>query len=129
MDLAVTASALGDGGSLEAVRTDFHAINDVLAELVHGCQQALNEVSPWLDLVDHIGGGGDEIVIRFSLIVARRQAWSTATRLAALSDGRRDAGVRADVGSPVRSSSLASVGFDEDVEYLADGALLGDRFS
>jgi len=34
-----------------------------------------------------------------------------------------------DVGSSVCSSSLAGVGFDEDVEYLADGALLGDGFS
>ena len=95
LDLGVTASALGDGGSLDAARVDFDAMNDVLAELVDGCQRALNEVSPWLDLVDHIGGGGDETVIRFSLVVARRQAWSTATRLAALSEGRRDAEIAA----------------------------------
>ena len=95
LDLGVTASALGDGGSLDAVRVDFDAINVVLAELVDGCQQALNEVSPWLDLVDHIGGSGDETVIGFSLIVARRQAWSTATRLAALSEGQRDAEIAA----------------------------------
>jgi Family of unknown function (DUF5995) len=95
LDLGVTASALGAGGSLAAVRVDFDAINDVLAELVDGCQQALNEVSPWLDLADHIGGGGDETVIRFSLIVARRQAWSTATRLAALPEARRDAEIAA----------------------------------
>ena len=48
-----------------------------------------------LDLADQIGGGGDEMVIRFSLVVARRQAWSTATRLAALSEGRRDAEIAA----------------------------------
>ena len=95
LDLGVTASALGDGGALEAVRVDFDAMNDVLAELVDGCQQALNEVSPWLDLADHIGGGGDETMIRFSLIVARRQAWSTATRLAAMSERRRDAEIAA----------------------------------
>ena len=64
LDLGVTASALGDGGALEAVRVDFAAMNDVLAELVDGCQQALNEVSPWLDLADHIGGGGDETMIQ-----------------------------------------------------------------
>jgi Family of unknown function (DUF5995) len=95
LDLGVTASALGDGGSLDAARVDFDAMNDVLAELVDGCQQALNEVSPWLDLADHIGGGGDETVIRFSLVVARRQAWSTATRLAALPEARRDAEIAA----------------------------------
>lgn len=95
LDLGVTASALGDGGSLEAVRLDFDAINDVLTELVDGCQQALGEVSPWLGLADRIGGGGDETIIRFSLIVARRQAWSTATRLAAMSERRREAEIAA----------------------------------
>ena len=37
--------------------------------------------------------------------------------------------MRPDVGSPMRLSSLAGVGFDEHVEHLADGALLGDGFS
>jgi hypothetical protein len=95
MDLGVTASTLGDSGSLEAVRVDFDAVNDVLGELVDGCQQALGEVSPWLDLADRIGGGGDETIIRFSLVVARRQAWSTATRLAAMSGARREAEIAA----------------------------------
>jgi Family of unknown function (DUF5995) len=95
LDLGVTASTLGEGGSLAAVREDFDAINDVLAELVEGCQQALDEVSPWLDFADRIGGAGDETMIRFSLVMARDQAWSTATRLAALSGPRRDAEIAA----------------------------------
>ncbi len=94
-DLGVTASAFGSGGSMEAVRTDFDAINDVLAELVDGCQQALDEVSPWLDLIDRIGGSGDETIIHFSLVVARRQAWSVATRLAGMSGQARDAEIAA----------------------------------
>jgi hypothetical protein len=40
-------------------------------------------VSPWLGLADRIGGRGDETLIRFGLVAARRQAWSVATRLAA----------------------------------------------
>ena len=95
LDLGVTASAFASGGSMEAVRTDFDAINDVLAELVDGCQQALDEVSPWLDLIDRIGGPGDETIIHFSLVVARRQAWSVATRLAGMSGPARDAEIAA----------------------------------
>ena len=41
LDLGVTASELGDGGSIDAVRADFDAVNDVLGELVDGCQGAL----------------------------------------------------------------------------------------
>jgi len=75
LDLGVTASTLADAGSLEHVRADFDAINDVLATLVDGCQQALDSVSPWMGLVDRIGRSGDETMVRFSLVVARRQAW------------------------------------------------------
>ena len=83
-DLGATAAALSVDGALDAVRADFDAINDVLGTLVGECQGALGEVSPWLGLADRVGGGSDETLIRFSLVAARRQAWSVATRLAPL---------------------------------------------
>ncbi len=95
LDLGVAASAIGDDGGLEAVQADFDAINDVLGELVAGCQQALGEVSPWLGLADRAGGGGDETLIRFSLIAARRQAWSVATRLSRVPAAEREPEIRA----------------------------------
>lgn len=82
LDLGVTAAELGREDALEAVRGDFDAVNDVLGELVDGCQGALGTVSPWLGLADRVGGGGDETLIRFSLVAARTQAWRVATRLA-----------------------------------------------
>lgn len=85
LDLGVTAAALGPGNDLEAVRPDFETINDILAGLVDACQDALGHVSPWLQLVDHIGGASDETVVRFSLVAARQNAWRVATRLAPLS--------------------------------------------
>jgi len=96
LDLGVAASELADGGSLADVRADFDAVNGVLGELVDACQGALDEVSPWMGLVDRIGGSGDETMIRFSLVIARRQAWSAATRFAALPAGpARDAEIAA----------------------------------
>lgn len=90
LDLGVTASELGAAGSVAAVRADFDAVNDVLGELVDGCQGALGQVSPWLGLADRIGGGGDETLIHFSLVAARRQAWSVAERLAAVTGPERE---------------------------------------
>jgi Family of unknown function (DUF5995) len=95
LDLGVTASGLGDGGSIDAVRADFDAVQDVLGELVDGCQAALGTVSPWLGLADRIGGAGDETLIRFSLAAARRQAWSVAVRLSALPGAERDQAIAA----------------------------------
>ena len=78
LDLGVAAADAGGGAPLDAVRADFDAVNDVLGQLIDGCQGALDEVSPWLGLADRVGGRGDEAVIRFSLVAARRQAWSVA---------------------------------------------------
>ena len=89
LDLGVTAADIAEPGALEAVRADFDAVNDVLGELVDGCQNALGSVSPWLGLADRIGHGSDEEMIRFSLRAARRQAWTVATRLAPLTDDER----------------------------------------
>jgi hypothetical protein len=97
LDLAVTTSELAVDGSLAAVRHDFDAVNDVLGALVDGCQEALGQVSPWIGLADHVGGGGDETLIRFSLVRARRHAWATAVRLAGLDgEARRRAIVSVD---------------------------------
>jgi hypothetical protein len=90
LDLGVAASELGVAGSVAAVRADFDAVNDVLFELVDGCQGALGEVSPWLGLADRIGGRSDETVIRFSLVASRRQAWTVAERLAPLAGRERE---------------------------------------
>src|SRR5207247_601584 len=94
LDLGVTVAELGVGGSIEAIRADFDAMNDVLGQLVNCCQGALDEVSPWLGLADRIGGPGDETLIRFSLIAARRQAWSVATRLSGLTGAELDQAIR-----------------------------------
>src|SRR4051812_21794338 len=90
LDLGVAAASAGAGAPLEALRADFDAVNDVLGQLIDGCQGALDEVSPWFRLADQVGGRGDETVIRFSLVVARRQAWSVATRLSPLTGAERD---------------------------------------
>lgn len=92
LDLGVTAADLGHGG-LDALRVDFDAVNDVLAELVDACQGALDTVSPWLDLADRLGGNTDEVLINFSLRRARREAWASAVRLAPLGGAELEAAV------------------------------------
>jgi len=102
LDLGVAAAEVADGAAIDAVRADFDAVNDVLRDLVDGAQGALGQVSPWLGLVDRIGGSGDETLIRFSLVAARRQAWSVATRLSAQSANERQAATDAVDASAAR---------------------------
>jgi hypothetical protein len=84
LDLGVTAATVRGGDPIDAIRADFDAVNDVLADLVECCQGALGQVSPWLDWCDRIGASHDEALINFSLQRARAHAWSVAVRLAAL---------------------------------------------
>jgi hypothetical protein len=118
LDLGVTASELADGRAIEAVRADFDAVNDVLGELVDGCEGVLGEVSPWVGLADRVGGRGDEALIRFSLVAARRQAWSVAERLCVLDGDER---VRA-IASV--DAAAAKVGHAVDHPGLSASALL-----
>jgi hypothetical protein len=67
-----------DTGDLESVRTDFDAVNEVLAATSVGVLRDLDRTSRWVSEVAALGGGR---VFRFSLQVARKRAWAAAQRL------------------------------------------------
>lgn len=92
LDLGIVAAELGgDPAGLALLRRDFDEVNDVLASLVEASQAGVGRVSPWLGLADRVGGRSDETMVRFSITVARRQAWAFAQRLAALPPADRAA--------------------------------------
>jgi hypothetical protein len=77
----VDVARAGDG--LAAVRADFDAVNDVLADAYDDVLERLDGVSRWSNEVARLGGGR---LVNFSLRVARRQAWSAAERLYLIDD-------------------------------------------
>ena len=82
LDLGIVAAELGrEESSLVSLERDFVAINDVLAELVDRCQQAVAAASPAVSLADRLLGDTDEKATAFSLRVAREGAWAFAQRL------------------------------------------------
>jgi len=120
VDLGVTVAALGTGGSIEPMRADFDAVNDVLGQLVNGCQGALDQVSPWLRFADRIGGSGDETLIRFRLIAARRQAWSVATQLSRLTGPELDRAIKGvDARTALVANAIAHPGLAASTVLLA----------
>jgi hypothetical protein len=76
LPLAVVDTA-GDG-DLAAVRGDFDAVNDVLADAYGDVLDSLGRVSRW---VNHAAGLGGGRLFNFSLRTARQQAWAAAERL------------------------------------------------
>jgi hypothetical protein len=82
----VVVELADDGTSLDALRPDFDAINDLLAETQPEILRDLGRVSGWTQLAAAWGGGR---VFNFSLERARDQAWRSAERLHRLDDAAR----------------------------------------
>lgn len=84
LDLGIAAAEAAPGPEFPPLRDDFERINEILFSLVRQTQEEIGEVSPWIAFLDRIGGRvGDEIV-RFSLDIARAEAWAFGCELAPL---------------------------------------------
>ncbi|MDP8931968.1 MAG: DUF5995 family protein [Actinomycetota bacterium] len=106
LDLGIVAAEVAPADHLGGLRRDFDRINEILASMIEQVQREVGGISPWLGLLDVLGGRSDEEVVRFSVEVARTEAWRFATELAALA--------RDDWGGPIgardaRVSRLARV--------------------
>lgn len=86
-DLGIAAAEVADGSTLADVERDFNEINLVLADLLGEMQSRLARVSPWMGILDAIGGRTDEAVVDFSMRHARNSAWTMATSLALITPG------------------------------------------
>jgi hypothetical protein len=84
LDLAIAAAETAPGQALAGLRRDFDRINEIIASLITRVEHDIAEVSPWIELLDWIGGRHDEVIVRFSIEVARTEAWRFAVELAPL---------------------------------------------
>lgn len=90
-DLGIAAAEVAGTEGLEAVRRDFLEINAVLAELLEDVQRRLADVSPWMGILDAVGGRKDEVIVNFSMERARDAAWRVAEQFSALEGSARAA--------------------------------------
>ena len=90
LDLGIAAAETAPGLALPALRRDFDRINDILAVLMAGIERDIAVASPWIGFLGRIGGRRDDEIVRFSIEVARSEAWRLATELGPLA--RRDWG-------------------------------------
>ena len=84
------------------------------------CQAAVGTISPWIHFADRVSGPGDEALVRFSLVLARRQAWGVAERLVAVPVAERDAVTReVDVAAARIARRVCRPGFRGTMVLLA----------
>lgn len=95
LDLGIAAAEVSPGDALPDLRKDFDRINEILASQMQRSQRDLAAISPWLGLLDTLGGRSDDELVRFSVEVARTQAWRFAVELAPLARDAWGGAIRA----------------------------------
>lgn len=78
LDLGISASETMLGKDLLGIQGDFNKINAVLAELVDGVKVNISTVSPIFGWLILLAKGQDEMLLNFSIQVARDGAWKYA---------------------------------------------------
>lgn len=89
LDLGAAAAEVAPGAELAVLKSDFMAINGILGDLTGPVQGALDDLSPWLKVLDVAGGNLDEALARFGMDAVRDGAWAFAERLALLEPAAR----------------------------------------
>jgi hypothetical protein len=84
LDLAVAAAEAAPGDSLSGLKRDFDEITVLLDEMIQDVQERIESVSPWLAVIDVVGGRTDEQVGAFAIGKARSLAWCAAETLSPL---------------------------------------------
>jgi len=78
LDLGIAASETMAGKDINGIKGDFDKINSVLSELVDGVKANISAVSPVFGLVIPLAKGRDELLLNFSIQLARNGAWKYA---------------------------------------------------
>jgi len=78
LDLGIAASETMAGSDLNGIKSDFNKINSILAELVDGVKENINTVSPIFGWLIPLAKGKDEMLLNFSIQLARDGAWKYA---------------------------------------------------
>lgn len=108
LDLAVAAARTSPGEDIQALRGDFLLINDILAGVVLAVQDSVDALSPFMSLLDKVGGRTDERILDFSVRQSREEAWYNAVLLAGQNDEQRAATTeRLDVRATVLARLIA----------------------
>lgn len=80
-DLGIAAQAVAPGAELPSLQPDFNRINDILGGMINKVRSDIEEVSPWIRLLDRYSSQTQDRLINFSLGKARTSAWLVANMI------------------------------------------------
>ena len=80
-DLGVAAQNVAPGNDLPALKDDFNKINLVLGDMILKVRSNIEELSPWIKLLDRYSSQSEDRLINFNLDKARTSAWLVANMI------------------------------------------------
>jgi Family of unknown function (DUF5995) len=80
-DLGIAAQIVAPGSELAALENDFNQINNILGSMIIKVRSDIEEVSPWIKLLDRYASQTERQLINFSLDKARESAWLVANMI------------------------------------------------
>lgn len=78
LDLGISAADTVEKDPIAGIQKDFNKINAVLAELIDGVKSNISRVSPIFGWLIPLAKGRDEMLLNFSIQLARDGAWKYA---------------------------------------------------
>jgi hypothetical protein len=78
LDLGIAASETMVERDLQGIQKDFNQINSILGELVDGVKNNISTLSPIFGWLIPLAKGKDEMLLNFSIQLARDGAWKYA---------------------------------------------------
>ncbi len=78
LDLGIAAAEISKGQNLDSLQNDFNKINDILSSMVHRVQNNLTYIWPPLKWLLKKTGQLDNLLVDFSMKIARDGAWAAA---------------------------------------------------
>jgi hypothetical protein len=101
LDLGIAAAEIQRGHNIDDLQSDFNKINEILSSLVYDVQNTLAHVWPPLRWILKKTRKLDDLVVDFSMKIARDGAWKFAKSIALLADPDFQAAI------PVRDQKVA----------------------
>lgn len=95
LDLGIAAVDVAESHALPDLKADFYQINQILGSMIEEVQTRLSTVSPWIGVLDRLGGRADEVISNFCLTSARDDAWEFAQTLKPLDPSARAGVIKA----------------------------------
>jgi hypothetical protein len=80
-DLGIAAQSVAPGSELASSENDFNRINNILGSMIMKVRSDIEEVSPWINLLDRYASQTEDRLINFSLGKARASAWLVANMI------------------------------------------------